>query len=149
MHPEEHPALGEDLVEVVVVLKDSVAVDLEPGHGGAVGASQPKLEEVAFQLQDGQLSGIIQVQDKFVILRCEGRTERVVVDEADVRDELYRDIYEKKLRIAMSQKFEEINERARVDNYRAGTSHAPPAPRAGELGAVRQDPAVQPTAGVR
>ena len=39
-------------------------------HGG-----QPQLEDVAFQLQDGQLSGIIQVGDKFVILRCEGRTE--------------------------------------------------------------------------
>jgi parvulin-like peptidyl-prolyl isomerase len=115
-------------------------------HGG-----QPQLEEVAFQLQEGQLSGIIQVADKFVILRCEGRTnpESIGVDEDDVRDELYRDIYEKKLRIAMSQKFEEINERARVDNYLAGTSHAPNDPKAGELGAVRQDTAVQPTAGVR
>ncbi|HYO25636.1 MAG TPA: peptidylprolyl isomerase, partial [Lacipirellulaceae bacterium] len=110
-------------------------------HGG-----QPQLEEVAFQLQEGQLSGIIQVNDKFVILRCEGRTERVEVDEAEVRDLLYRDIYEKKLRMAMSLKFEEINSRARVDNYLAGESHAPDD--AGE-GKVRRDVAVRPTGGTR
>ena len=51
-------------------------------HGG-----QPQLEDVAFQLQEGQLSGVIQVGDKFIILRCEGRTERVEVDEKDVRDD--------------------------------------------------------------
>ena len=42
-------------------------------HGG-----QPILEEEAFKLQPGELSGVIQVEDKFVILRCEGRTEPVV-----------------------------------------------------------------------
>jgi parvulin-like peptidyl-prolyl isomerase len=115
-------------------------------HGG-----QPQLEEVAFQLQDNQLSGIIQVSDKFVILRCEGRTEPEHIDEATVREELRRDIFEKKLRIAMSQKFEQINEQARVDNYLANTSHAPD-PKPGSTGvteAVRQDTAVRPTAGQR
>jgi parvulin-like peptidyl-prolyl isomerase len=115
-------------------------------HGG-----QPQLEEVAFQLQEGQLSGIIQVGDKFVILRCEGRTERLDVDESDWRDVLYRDIYEKKLRIAMGQKFEEINSQARVDNYLAGSSHAPekPAVVSRPQASVRQDAAVRPTAGAR
>jgi parvulin-like peptidyl-prolyl isomerase len=109
-------------------------------HGG-----QPQLEDVAFQLQDGQLSGVIQMGDKFVILRCEGRTERVAIDEGDVRDILHRDIYEKKLRMAMSEKFEEINAAARVDNYLAGSSHSPDK---GEA-AVRQDTAVRPTAGMQ
>jgi parvulin-like peptidyl-prolyl isomerase len=114
-------------------------------HGG-----QPQLEDVAFKLQPGQLSGVIQVMDKFVILRCEGRTERVDVDEKDVRDILYRDIYEKKLRMAMGQKYEEIHDRARIDNYLAGTSHEPEKPAAArEQAGVRQDVAVQPTAGVR
>jgi parvulin-like peptidyl-prolyl isomerase len=114
-------------------------------HGG-----QPQLEDVAFQLQEGQLSGIIQVGDKFIILRCEGRTERVDVDESEVRDLLYRDIYEKKLRMAMSARYEEINARARIDNYLAGTSHSPdgPTPPAGQAG-VRQDTAVLPTSGAR
>ncbi len=112
-------------------------------------SGQPQLEEVAFQLQDGMLSGIIQVGDKFVILRCEGRTERIDVDETEVRDLLYRDIYEKKLRMAMSVKFEEINERARIDNYLEGSTHAPDkAPTPGREAAVRQDMAVRPTAGV-
>jgi parvulin-like peptidyl-prolyl isomerase len=109
-------------------------------HGG-----QPQLEDVAFQLQDGQLSGVIQMGDKFVILRCEGRTERVAIDEGDVREILHRDIYEKKLRMAMSEKFEEINSTARVDNYLAGSSHSPDK---GDV-AVRQDTAVRPTAGMQ
>ena len=86
---------------------------------------QPELEHVAFGLAPDQLSGIVQLGDKFVILRCEGRTDRVDVDEAKVREILHRDIYEKKLRIAMSQKFEEIRETSRIDNYLAGTSIAP------------------------
>jgi parvulin-like peptidyl-prolyl isomerase len=112
-------------------------------HGG-----QPQLEDVAFQLQDGQLSGVIQMGDKFVILRCEGRTERVAIDEGDVREILHRDIYEKKLRMAMSEKFEEINAAARVDNYLAGSSHAPDRGE-GAKAAVRQDTAVRPTAGMQ
>ncbi|QDS97840.1 peptidylprolyl isomerase [Adhaeretor mobilis] len=89
-------------------------------HGG-----QPQMEEVAFKLAPGQLSGIVQLGDKFVILRCEGRTDRVEVDQEKVREILYRDIYEKKLRIAMSEKFEQIRETSRIDNYLAGTSVAP------------------------
>ncbi len=112
-------------------------------HGG-----QEQLEKVAFQLQDGQISGIIQVGDKFVILRCEGRTERLDVNLNDqqIRDILHRDIFEKKLRMAMGRKFEEINERARVDNYLAGTSQAPEQPKAARQ-PVRADTAVRPTAG--
>lgn len=110
-------------------------------------SGQPQLEEVAFKLQPGELSGIIQVHDKFLILRCEGRTEPVRVDEAEVHEILSRDIYEKKLRIAMSEKFESIREQARIDNYLAGTSHAPPERTAKKNGMV-QDPSVRPTAGV-
>ena len=36
---------------------------------------QPQLEDVAFELKPGELSGIIQLGDKFVILKCEGRTQ--------------------------------------------------------------------------
>ena len=111
-------------------------------------SGQPHLEEAAFKLQAGELSGIIQVRDKFIILRCEGRTEPVKVDEADVRDILTRDIYEKKLRIAMSEKFDAIREGSRIDNYLAGTSHAPPERTANKQDGAIQDPAVQPTGGV-
>ncbi|MEM8945791.1 MAG: peptidylprolyl isomerase [Planctomycetota bacterium] len=103
-------------------------------HGG-----QPQLEQAAFALQTGQLSGIIQVGDKFIILLAEGRTEQVNVDLDQVKEILQRDIYEKKLRLAMSEKFASIREQSRVDNYLAGTSHAP-------SGQIRQDEAVRPTA---
>ena len=36
---------------------------------------QPTLEKEAFALKPGDLSGVIQVGDKYVILRCEGFTE--------------------------------------------------------------------------
>ncbi|MCC7084631.1 MAG: peptidylprolyl isomerase, partial [Pirellulales bacterium] len=111
-------------------------------------SGQPQLEEAAYKLQPGELSGIIQVRDKFLILRCEGRTEPVKVDEAEVREILTRDIYEKKLRIAMSEKFESIREGSRIDNYLAGTSQAPPERTADKKNGVVQDPAVQPTGGV-
>ena len=110
---------------------------------------QEHLEKAAFALQEGQLSGIIQVNDKFLILRCEGRTEPVNVTESVVREDLARDIYEKKLRIAMSEKFESIRENSRIDNYLAGTSQAPPERTANnDGGGLLQDPAVQPTGGV-
>jgi parvulin-like peptidyl-prolyl isomerase len=97
---------------------------------------QPQLEDAAFQLADGELSGIIQLGDKYVILKCEGRTEPVEVNAAEVRDVLYQDIFEKKLRIAMSDKFAEIRTQARIDNYLAGTSQSP--------GRVKPDTAQQP-----
>jgi len=108
---------------------------------------QKQLEEVAFGLQPGQLSGIIQMGDKYVILRCEGCTERIDINQEEVREILARDIYEKKLRMAMSEKFESIREAARVDNYLAGTSHEPAGRNA--QAQVRRDTAVKPTAGVR
>ena len=109
---------------------------------------QPQLEEAAFQLQDGQLSGIIQVRDKFLILRCEGRTERIEVNQNEVRDILIKDIYEKKLRLAMSEKFEAIRKNSRVDNFLAGTSQAPADHAAKRQAQVRDDSAVRPTSGV-
>ena len=100
---------------------------------------QPQLEDVAFELQPDELSGIVQLGDKFVILKCEGRTEPVKVRIDEVRDILYQDIFEKKLRIAMSDKFTEIHDKARIDNYLAGTSQAPDRvkPEAGRPGEAR------------
>jgi parvulin-like peptidyl-prolyl isomerase len=134
-----------DLAEEYSIEPQSKALRGEVPPIGRNGG-QKQLEDVAFQLAEGQLSGIVQVGDKFVILRCEGRTERVEVDQNEVRDILYRDIFEKKLRMAMGQKFEEINAKARVDNYLAGTSHAPPEKGQGAgMPKVREDAAVRPT----
>ncbi len=86
---------------------------------------RPVLEDEAFALQAGEVSGVIQVEDRFVILRCEGQTKPAKVDFESVRNDIYEDIHEKKLRLAMASKFEELQEAALVDNYLAGTSHAP------------------------
>jgi len=94
-------------------------------HGG-----QPVLEREAFKLQPGDISGVIQVGDRFVILRCIGYTEPIKVDLDEVRDLIHRDIYEKKLRMEMSKQFEEIRSAATIDNYLTGESQAPQAPAA-------------------
>jgi parvulin-like peptidyl-prolyl isomerase len=110
---------------------------------------QPQLEEVAFELGPGEqsLSGIIQLGDKFVILKYEGRTQPVQVNQQEVQEILYQDIYEKKLRVAMNDKFEEIRSRARIDNYLAGTSQAPERVKdnANTTDKTRVDTSVRPT----
>ncbi len=78
---------------------------------------QPLVEQEAFQLKPGELSGVLAAGDKFVILRCIGRTKPVVRDLADVRTELEQDIREKKLRLAMNAEFERIRKSAQIDNF--------------------------------
>lgn len=89
-------------------------------HGG-----QPLVEEAAYRLKPGELSGIVSMGDKFIIMRCQGRTRPVVQEfTAEVRQELMRDISEKKLRISMAKEFDRLKETAQVDNFLAGTSQS-------------------------
>lgn len=111
-------------------------------------SGRESLEEEAFALtQPGQLSGIVQVADKFIILRYLGRTEPLDVDFAAVRQILYQDIYEKKLRMAMGERFKELQSSARIENLLTGKTQSPgdqaasPADRG-----PRRDAAVRPTA---
>ncbi len=90
-------------------------------HGG-----QPVLEKEAFQLAEGELSGVIQVgTGQFVILRCEGRTNPVPVEFAKVREAIHADIHQKKLWLAMADRFEQLQRDAAVDNVLAGTTRSP------------------------
>ncbi|MEI6255677.1 MAG: peptidylprolyl isomerase [Planctomycetota bacterium] len=89
-------------------------------HGG-----QPALERQAFGLKPGELSGIVQIADRFMVILCEGFTEPSEVKFAEVRDELYDDIHEKKQRIEMSRYFANLRESATIDNFLAGTSQSP------------------------
>lgn len=86
-------------------------------HGG-----RPKLEQEAFGLNKGEISGLIQLGDSWVILLCLGRTEPVVADLDAVRDDLAEDILEKKMRIAMGRRFQSIRDNAQIDNFLKGTS---------------------------
>jgi hypothetical protein len=62
---------------------------------------------------------------RFVLLFCLGRTEPVKVDFAQVRDLIQKDIAEKKMRIAMANYFDKLQEAATIDNYLANTSRSP------------------------
>ncbi|MFO0898708.1 MAG: peptidyl-prolyl cis-trans isomerase [Pirellulales bacterium] len=95
-------------------------------HGG-----QPVLENEAFRLKPGEISGVIQVGDKYVILRSEGFTKPEPVQFAEVRQLLFDDIHEKKLRVAMAQEFERIKSSSQIDNFLAGTTQSPKKPAPG------------------
>ena len=108
---------------------------------------QPQLEDVAYELKPGELSGIVQMGDKFVILKCEGRTQPVEVNPQEVNEILRQDIFEKKLRLAMGEKFDEIRNKARIDNFLAGTSQSPDRVKAEPGQTPRIDEAVRQTSG--
>lgn len=116
-------------------------------HGG-----QPQLEQVAFELTENDPPRIVQLGDKFVVLKYEGRTEPKKIELEAVRDILLQDIMEKKIRVAMGKRYDEIYRNARVDNYLAGTTQAPVPDevrqqRAGTM--PRRDTAVQPASAQR
>jgi parvulin-like peptidyl-prolyl isomerase len=83
---------------------------------------QPQIENEAFRLQAGELSGIVAMGDKYIIMRCLGRTEPIVDVIADVKTELEKDIREKKLRLAMADEFDRLRQSAQIDNFLEGTS---------------------------
>ena len=86
---------------------------------------QPLLEQEAFELKKGEISGVIQVGgDRYVVLFCEGRTAPVKVNFQEVKKLIYDDLREKKMRLAMAQEFTKLEDNAQIDNYLAGTSKA-------------------------
>ena len=95
---------------------------------------QPALERQVFSLKPGELSGIVQIADRFMVILCEGFTEPAQVKFAEVRNELYDDIHEKKQRIEMSRYFAHLREAATIDNFLAGTSQSPTRPATGGPG---------------
>jgi parvulin-like peptidyl-prolyl isomerase len=84
---------------------------------------RPQLEREAFQLQVGEISSIISLGDKLVILRCKGHTRPQKISLADVRDELYDDLHERKLRRTMARRFEQLRRSANIENYLTGEVH--------------------------
>ena len=86
---------------------------------------QPLLEQEAFSLKPGELSGVIQAGPNYVILFCEGYTKPIKTSFDEVKELLYRDIHEKKLRLAMGRAFDQLKEDSRVDNFLTGNMRAP------------------------
>jgi parvulin-like peptidyl-prolyl isomerase len=104
------------------------AYTIEPGGKANEGevppiqryGSEPELEKEAFLLKPGEISSILQVGDKWVILYCEGRTKPVSVKYAEVEKLMSDDIRDKKMRLAMAQYFTKLQDEARIDNFLTG-----------------------------
>ncbi len=89
-------------------------------HGG-----QPAVEKESFSLKPGDLSGIIATGGKYIILRCQGFTEPIVTDPAAVREELVRDLTEKKMRRLMAARIESLRKNAEIDNFLSVANETP------------------------
>ncbi len=88
-------------------------------HGG-----RPALEDVAFSLNNGEVSGVVAWGEQFAILYKQGLTNPVVKEFAAVRDEIHREIFEKKLNLAMHSRLDAIHAQAQIDNFLEGTAQA-------------------------
>ena len=86
---------------------------------------QPSIENEAFGMKPGELSGIVATGDKYILLRCQGHTQPIVKELATVQEELVRDLREKKLAVAMASKFDELKETASIDNFMELQKKAP------------------------
>ncbi len=88
-------------------------------HGG-----RPALENVAFALQPGEVSGVVAWGEQFAILYKQGETTPIVQDFEAVRGEVHKEILEKKLRQSMFARLEAIQAAAQIDNFLEGTAQA-------------------------
>ncbi len=81
-------------------------------------SGQPTLEKAAFELQPGAMSGIVEVNGRYIILRLQGFTTPVVSDMNDsIRAELHRELLEKKQRIAMDQYLTKLRENSEIVDF--------------------------------
>jgi len=88
-----------------------------------------QLEQAAFKLKMSEISGIVQIgSSKYVILKCEGRTEQVVSNIDEVRDVLVDELKEQKTQVLVAGIFDRVKTQARVDNYLTQTSTGPERP---------------------
>ena len=106
-------------------------------------SGQPLVEREAFALKPGGLSGIIATGDRYIILRCQGFTEPIVHEISEVRDELVRDIQDRKMSSAMSEMFDGLKKSAEIDNFFEVARQAP------KVAARPQTPGARPQAPVQ
>ncbi len=108
-------------------------------------SGRPELEREAFALKPGELSGIIAVDDNYIILRCTGYTTPVVQSlDDEVRQELVKDLREKKIRLAMSVEFERLQKSAEIENFLVGTFQSASTGKAGGRTSARPVASNQP-----
>jgi len=111
-------------------------------------SGQPAIEKEAFRLKPGELSGIVALGDKFVVMRCVGHKKSESSPEfGAVKDELEKDIFEKKLRLAMNERFEQIRTSAQIHN--ALTGHMQSGKEPANVGRRGGNSGVQPASAAR
>lgn len=79
-----------------------------------------QVEEQAFRMKVGEISPVIQlpdVENRYIILKCEGFTEPVVTDIKDVWNDLYAQLVEERTQQSVAKVFADIKNQARVDNF--------------------------------
>jgi hypothetical protein len=89
-----------------------------------LGGGQPAIEKAAFSLKAGELSDVIVAGDKYLVMRCLGRT-KPMFQLAEVQGELVKILHEEKLRDAMASTYEGLKDAATYDNYLTREQHLP------------------------
>ncbi len=79
-------------------------------------SGQPTLEKAAFDLKPGEISGVVALNEQYVVLYKQGETNPLVKDFEAVRPELQKELLEKKLRIAMQNQLDTMLKTAQIDN---------------------------------
>ncbi len=91
-------------------------------------AGNDNLENEAFKLEEGQISGIIDVSTpearRYVILLCEGRTTPIVksMNEPQIREQCHKILEDEKTQVAVAKVFERLKKQAQIDNFLTNTS---------------------------
>jgi parvulin-like peptidyl-prolyl isomerase len=78
--------------------------------------SCPEIEQAAFSLADGQVSGVIRSEGQFVVLKREGLIAARDIKLEKVADRLNRIIRDQKMHSVSGDIFKELQRRARVQN---------------------------------
>lgn len=98
--------------------------------GGAIppvrrySGAHPEVRRAAFAFKRvNEISGIIQVGvDRYVILKCDGRTEKVPHKIEDVQAQLHEELVEAEVQKLVARTFQKLKDNAPIDNFLTGES---------------------------
>src|SRR5690606_36347609 len=76
----------------------------------------PEIEQAAFQLQEGEISSIVEVANQFAILKCEGILPATQPDRKRFDAILAESIKDRKLRAAAAEMFKTLQAQTKVQN---------------------------------